>query len=144
VTSNDPFELTRFLEAQQDVFDRAFAEVRNGRKESHWMWFIFPQMAGLGQSATSRRFAIRSLDEAKSYLSHPVLGSRLRQSVEALLHWAGVRDAQSIFGPVDAAKLRSSLTLFSVASPGEALFRDALAAFYESPDPQTLRLLDAA
>jgi uncharacterized protein (DUF1810 family) len=143
VTSNDPFELTRFLEAQQDVFDRAFAEVRNGRKESHWMWFIFPQMAGLGQSATSRRFAIRSLDEAKSYLSHPVLGSRLRQSVEALLHWAGVR-AQSIFGPVDAAKLRSSLTLFSVASPGEALFRDALAAFYESPDPQTLRLLDAA
>jgi len=144
VTSNDPFELTRFLEAQQDVFDSALAELRDGQKRTHWMWFVFPQIAGLGQSAMSRRFAIRSLDEAKAYLSHPVLGSRLRQSVEVLLDWAGARDAQSIFGPVDAAKLRSSLTLFSSASPGDALFRNALAAFYGSPDPHTLRLADLA
>jgi uncharacterized protein (DUF1810 family) len=137
----DPFDLQRFVDAQQSVFDSALSELREGAKRSHWMWFIFPQIAGLGHSPTSRRFAIRSLDEARAYLQHPLLGTRLRQAVEGLLAWAARRDALSIFGPVDALKLRSSLTLFAAAAPGERLFEDALSAFFDFADPETLRLL---
>ncbi|MGN6156036.1 MAG: DUF1810 domain-containing protein, partial [Sphingomicrobium sp.] len=107
---SDPFQLERFIEAQAGTFDRALSELRDGAKQSHWMWFIFPQIAGLGHSAMSRRYAIQSIAEAKAYLAHPLLGMRLRQSVDALLAWAEKRDAQTIFGSVDAIKLRSSLT----------------------------------
>jgi uncharacterized protein (DUF1810 family) len=143
VTSDsDPFQLERFVDAQEGVFDTALSELRDGAKRNHWMWFVFPQIAGLGRSPTSRRFAIRSLDEARAYLGHAVLGPRLRQSTEILLGWAGKRDAKAIFGPVDAMKLRSSLTLFAAAAPDDALFGHALAAFFGSPDPATLRLLE--
>lgn len=139
--NSDPFELDRFVEAQAGTFDTALSELRSGAKHSHWMWFVFPQVAGLGHSATSRRYAIASLAEAKAYLDHPLLGARLRQSVDALLPWAGKRDAAAILGPIDAIKLRSSLTLFAAAAPDEARFEQALAAFFGSPDPATLSLL---
>lgn len=144
MTSTDPFHLERFVEAQQGVFENALAELSSGQKRSHWMWFVFPQIAGLGHSAASRHFAIRSLDEAKAYLRHPLLGPRLSQSVEALLGWAGKRDAVAIFGPVDSAKFRSSLTLFGTAAPHDPLFTHALAVFYGSPDALTLQLIGAS
>ncbi len=136
-----PFDLQRFVDAQAGVFEQALSELEAGAKRSHWMWFVFPQIEGLGQSATSRRYAIRSLDEARAYLGNPLLGPRLRQCVEALLSWKGRRDSLAIFGPVDSMKLRSSLTLFGAAAPEDPLFGEALAAFFGSPDPQTLRLL---
>ncbi len=139
--SPDPFSLHRFVDAQEGIFDTALSELRNGAKRSHWIWFVFPQIAGLGHSPTSQRYAIRSLDEAKAYLDHAILGPRLRQCVETLLAWAGVRNAETIFGPIDAMKLRSSLTLFAAAAPEDPLFERALAAFFDSPDPETLRLL---
>jgi uncharacterized protein (DUF1810 family) len=137
----DPFDLERFVDAQAGVFEAALSEIASGSKRSHWMWFVFPQMAGLGHSPMGRRYALRSLDEARAYLGHPVLGPRLRQSVEALLGWEGRRDPVAIFGSIDAIKLRSSLTLFAAAAPGEPPFAEALTAFFDSPDPQTLRLL---
>jgi len=137
----DPFDLQRFVDAQEGVFDIALAELRSGAKQSHWMWFVFPQIAGLGQSPMSRRYAIGSIVEARAYLNHPLLGTRLRQAVDAVLAWAGRRDAAEILGEVDAMKLRSSLTLFAAASPGDSLFDDALGAFFDSPDPLTKRLL---
>lgn len=137
----DPHDLQRFVNAQASIFDQALAELNAGSKRTHWMWFIFPQIAGLGQSAMSRKYAIRSLDEARAYLAHPLLGPRFRQSVEAILAWADRRDAVSILGLIDAVKLRSSLTLFAKAAPGEPLFARALDDFFGSPDPQTLRLL---
>jgi uncharacterized protein (DUF1810 family) len=105
------------------------------------MWFIFPQIAGLGHGPMSRHYAIRSLDEAKAYLEHPLLGPRLRQSADALLPWSGKRDATAILGPVDAMKLRSSLTLFAAAAPGDPLFDRALTSLFDSPDSATLSLL---
>lgn len=125
------------------MFDTALEELRSGRKRNHWMWFIFPQVAGLGHSATSRHFAIRTLDEARAYLDHPLLGHRLRQSTEALAGWSGKRDPQSIMGSIDSLKLRSSLTLFATAAPGEPVFEETLRAFFGAPDPETLRLLEA-
>jgi uncharacterized protein (DUF1810 family) len=139
----DPFDLQRFIDAQAGVFDDALSELRAGAKRSHWMWFVFPQIAGLGQSPMSRRYAIRSLDEARAYLAHPLLGPRLRESIEAVLPWAGKRDAATIFGSIDAMKLRSSLTLFAEAAPAEPLFTEALRAFFDSPDRETFRLLRA-
>lgn len=139
--ASDPFDLQRFVDAQQGVFPAALSELRRGSKQSHWMWFVFPQVAGLGDSAMSRRFAILSLDEARAYVAHSLLGPRLRDSVEALLEWAGQRGAERIFGPVDAMKLRSSLTLFAEAAPDEMVFSRALGAFFSSPDPETLRIL---
>jgi uncharacterized protein (DUF1810 family) len=144
VTSDDPFQLNRFVQAQEGVFETALAELEAGEKRSHWMWFIFPQLAGLGQSAMSRHFAIRSLDEAKAYLNHPLLGPRLRQAVEVLRSWAGRRDAESILGAVDATKLRSSLTLFSTAAPDDPLFKRTLDAFPDSPDAITLQLIETS
>ena len=143
MTSEDPFDLGRFVAAQDEggVYDAALGELRRGRKTSHWMWFVFPQIAGLGRSATARRFAISSLDEARSYLRHPVLGPRLLQSSEAV---AGLRGttAQQIFGGIDAQKLHSSMTLFLRARPEEALFTKVLDAFFDGvPDAATDALL---
>ena len=140
-TDFDPFQLQRFVQAQASVIDTALSELREGAKRSHWMWFIFPQIAGLGHSPMSQRYAIRSLDEARAYLGHPMLGPRLREAADALLAWAGKRSATDIFGAVDAMKLRSSLTLFATAAPDDLLFEQALTAFFDSPDPATLRIL---
>lgn len=140
---SDPYNLQRFVAAQATVFTTAISELTAGCKQSHWMWFIFPQLVGLGRSATSRFYAIRSIDEARAYWDHPILGPRLRQSVEALLRWSSVRSAEEILGPVDALKLRSSLTLFSFAAPTE-LFSRALDLFFDAgPDQRTLALLNA-
>src|SRR5438876_5495861 len=113
---DDPYDLERFVTAQNagGTYERAIEELRRGRKTSHWMWFVFPQIAGLGQSPISRRFAIRSLDEARAYLAHPVLGPRLRDSTQAVLQHKG-KAANDIFGGIDAIKLRSSMTLFALA-----------------------------
>jgi uncharacterized protein (DUF1810 family) len=142
----DPYDLERFVAAQDSAgtYDRALAELRGGRKVSHWMWFVFPQIAGLGQSATSRRFSISSLDEARAYLRHPVLGPRLAESARILTR-APHGDAARIFGALDAQKLRSSMTLFLRAAPDEPLFAQVLGRFFDGvPDPATDRLLDAA
>lgn len=136
----DPFQLQRFVDAQEGVFDVALLELQAGRKQSHWMWFIFPQLAELGRSPTSQFYGIRSLHEARAYLAHPLLGDRYRQCVEAVHMWGGKRDAAEIFGDVDAMKLRSSLTLFEAAS-GDPLMADALQVFFEEPDEATLRIL---
>ena len=136
----DPFQLQRFVDAQERQFDVALAELEAGRKQSHWMWFIFPQLAELGRSPTALFYGIRSLREARAFLAHPLLGERYRQSVSALQGWAGGRSAVEILGDVDALKLRSSLTLFEVAS-GDPLFAGALKAFFEGPDETTLQAL---
>lgn len=143
MTSRDPYDLQRFVDAQDEVFEVALAELRAGSKSSHWMWFIFPQIEGLGQSAISRHFAIQSINEAIAYLQHPLLGDRLRQSVEAVLPWAALRSADEIFGPVDAMKLRSSLTLFDKVAPN-SLFASALNCLFDGKrDDRTLALLNA-
>lgn len=139
----DPHHLQRFLDAQDGgTYDRALAELRAGRKTSHWMWFVFPQIAGLGSSPMSQAYAIRSLDEARAYLEHPVLGPRLRESTEALLAADPGASAEAILGGIDAMKVRSSMTLFHRAAPDEQLFRDALARFYGGEaDEETERRL---
>ena len=140
----DPFNLQRFVDAQTGTIEIALSELAAGCKRSHWMWFVFPQLAGLGRSPTAMFYAIASLDEARAYLDHPLLGPRLRQCVDALLPWAGRRSAVEILGPVDAMKLRSSLTLFDRASAGD-FFASALAGFFDGePDDGTLALLDHA
>lgn len=137
----DPYRLARFVDAQAGVYETALAELRRGRKTSHWMWFVFPQIAGLGSSATARTYAIASLDEARAYLAHPILGPRLRTCVDALLRHE-VITAHEIFGSPDDLKLRSSLTLFAAAAPDEPIFQRALAKYFSGePDPLTLRLL---
>lgn len=127
MTIDDPYELERFLQAQERdaTFERALDELRRGQKTGHWMWFIFPQVAGLGRSATSRYYAISSLAEARAYLAHPVLGPRLRAGA-ALLAARATKKAPEILGGLDAQKLRSSMTLFLRAAPGEALFQQVL------------------
>jgi uncharacterized protein (DUF1810 family) len=130
-------DLERFVEAQAGVYARAIDELRRGRKTGHWMWFIFPQIAGLGMSEMSRTYAIGSLDEARAYLAHPILGPRLRECFEAVLA-AGDRTAVEIMGPVDAKKLRSCLTLFHRAAPEEPVFARGLDRFYGGiPDAAT-------
>ncbi|HEX8841259.1 MAG TPA: DUF1810 domain-containing protein [Sphingomicrobium sp.] len=139
----DPHNLQRFIDAQDGVFETALAELRSGLKQSHWIWFVFPQLAGLGRSPTAQHYAIASLEEARAYLDHPLLGPRLRRSVEVLLPWAGHRTAEQVLGPVDAMKLRSSLTLFDQAEPA-GLFGDAIRAFFSGErDERTLALLGA-
>ncbi len=133
------FDLDRFVTAQdaEGIYERAVAELRDGHKTSHWMWFVFPQIAGLGQSQMSRRFAISSLDEAVAYLHHPVLGPRLRECT-ALLADRSDRTAEEIFGPVDAQKLRSSMTLFMRATPDGDLFCQVLGSYFGGlPDEAT-------
>jgi uncharacterized protein (DUF1810 family) len=135
------FDLDRFVTAQAPVYETVLAELRAGRKRTHWMWFVFPQMAGLGRSATARHYAIGSLDEARAYLDHPLLGARLRACCALLLALAG-DDAHAVFGDPDDVKLRSSLTLFAHAAPAEAVFQDCLDKYFGgSADTATLELL---
>jgi len=123
------YDLERFVTAQDRVYAGVLEELRAGRKSSHWMWFVFPQVAGLGLSETSRRYAISSLEEARAYLAHPVLGPRLVECARVLAELDG-RSAEEIFGPVDSMKLRSSMTLFARADPGEILFRGVLDRYF--------------
>ena len=140
----DGFNLGRFVDAQAPVYAEALAELRRGRKESHWMWFIFPQLAGLGHSAMARFYAIGSLDEARAYLAHEVLGPRLGQCTEAVLAHRG-RGAEAIFGPIDAMKLRSSMTLFEAAAGEAGTFGQALDSFFDGArDAATLELIASA
>lgn len=133
--------LDRFVEAQDGVYDRALAELRAGRKASHWMWFVFPQIAGLGRSAMAQRYAITSLDEARAYLAHPVLGPRLVECARVLTELAGT-SAEAVFGGIDAIKLRSSMTLFAHAAPEEPGFRAVLDRYFDgAEDPATLERL---
>ncbi|WP_306919585.1 MULTISPECIES: DUF1810 domain-containing protein [unclassified Arthrobacter] len=140
----DPYDLERFVTAQDlgGTYRRALAELRQGSKRSHWMWFVFPQLAGLGHSATARRYALSSLDEARAYLRHPVLGPRLLESAAAVSGLAG-RTAGQIFGSTDEKKLRSSITLFLRADPEEPAFRRLLDQYFEGlPDTATDELLE--
>jgi uncharacterized protein (DUF1810 family) len=137
------FDLERFASAQAGVHDRALAELRAGRKQSHWMWFVFPQLRGLGRSETSRFYGLAGLAEARAYLADPVLGPRLRAAFQAVLGAPGT--AVEVLGPVDAMKLRSSATLFLRAAPRESIFQAVLDRFFEGvPDPATDQLLDDA
>lgn len=144
MTTAGPFDLERFVAAQDagGTYDRAVRELRAGFKTSHWMWFVFPQIVGLGQSSISREFAISSLEEAQAYLRHPVLGPRLRECTSILLGTEG-RTAEGIFGAVDALKLRSSMTLFQRAAPDESMFEQAVDRFFNGrPDAATDLRLD--
>jgi uncharacterized protein (DUF1810 family) len=139
VRVDDRFNLQRFVEAQESggTYEAAVAELRRGRKTSHWMWFVFPQIAGLGRSPMARTYAISSMAEAKAYLQHEVLGTRLVQSASIVASSTGV-DAEQIFGAIDAMKLKSSMTLFSRAAEDEPVFRDVLDRFFDGQtDPAT-------
>jgi uncharacterized protein (DUF1810 family) len=138
---DDPYQLARFVAAQAVSYDQAVAELRRGRKIGHWIWYVFPQIAGLGMSPTSQRYAIRSLDEARAYLEHPVLGARLIEAASILLDNTD-STADQILGELDAMKLRSSMTLFQQAEPDEPVFGRVLDRFFEGiPDAETLRRL---
>lgn len=140
--TDDNFDLARFLEAQDGTLEIALCELRAGSKRSHWMWFVFPQLAELGRSPTAKFYGFESIAEALAYLRHPILGPRLRQCVEALLPWAGERTAEQILGPVDAMKLRSCMTLFDMVEP-DGLFAQALVNFFGGQkDERTLALLE--
>ncbi|WP_433909160.1 DUF1810 domain-containing protein [Sphingomonas yabuuchiae] len=133
--------LIRFVEAQADSFATALAELRKGRKQSHWMWYIFPQIAGLGRSATAQFYAIADAGEARAYLAHPLLGERLNQAVAAAIDAPG--SVEAIFGGIDAMKLRSSLTLFAAVADDPEPFRRGLERFFDGQDdPTTLARLD--
>lgn len=138
------FDLERFVSAQEAVYDGVVGELRRGRKTGHWIWFIFPQIAGLGRSSTSAFYAIGSLEEARAYLAHPVLGPRLRECASLLLAAPPGRTAADILGELDALKVRSSMTLFARAAPDEDVFRDVMNRFFDSSfDPMTDSLLAA-
>ena len=142
-TVEDPYDLDRFVSAQDGggTYRQALAELRQGAKRSHWMWFVFPQLAGLGHSPTARRYALTGLDEARAYLRHPVLGPRLLESALAVAGLEG-RTAGQIFGGMDEKKLRSSITLFLRADPEEAIFQRLLDQYFEGlPDAATDQLL---
>jgi uncharacterized protein (DUF1810 family) len=143
MTTEDPFDLQRFVRAQDEggTYERALAELRRGAKVSHWMWFVFPQIAGLGQSSISRRYAISSVAEARAYLDHPVLGPRLTECAGVVAVLTG-RTAEQIFGGIDAVKLRSSMTLFLHAGPQRPAFRQVLDRYFGGvADPVTERLI---
>jgi uncharacterized protein (DUF1810 family) len=136
---DDPYDLERFVAAQNagGTYDRATRELRDGRKRSHWMWFVFPQIAGLGRSEMARTYAISSMEEARAYVAHPLLGPRLVECAGIVAGLQG-RTAQEIFGEVDAQKLHSSMTLFHRASPGEPSFRPVLDVYFDGrEDPAT-------
>jgi uncharacterized protein (DUF1810 family) len=135
------FDLRRFVAVQQDIYPQALAELKAGHKQSHWMWFIFPQLAGLGTSPMAVHYALGSAAEARAYLGHPLLGARLRESVAAMLAHKGARP-EAILGGIDATKFRASLTLFEAATDDPAPFAEALDAFYHGErDARTLALL---
>lgn len=139
---DDPFELERFVSAQRESYPVALAEIRAGAKLSHWSWYVFPQLLGLGSSAMARRYAIRSPREARAYLAHPVLGARLHETVAAMCAHRGRRSAETILGGIDAMKFRSCVTLFALVADDPAPFREALAAFFGGePDPLTVRIV---
>jgi uncharacterized protein (DUF1810 family) len=141
MTATDPFDLERFVHAQRGSHDQALAELRGGRKETHWMWFVLPQLRGLGSSGIARRYGIASVAEARAYLAHPVLGPRLLECVAAMNALPG-SDAERVLGSIDAVKFRSCLTLFAVAVPEEPAFRGALDKYFGGrDDPRTLELL---
>src|SRR3954454_25215941 len=138
---NDTHDLARFLDAQAGDYDRALAEIRGGRKRSHWMWYVFPQIEGLGFSSMSRRYSIKSADEARAYLDHPLLGRRLVECAEAALAVEG-RSALEIFGSPDDMKLKSCATLFASVSPPDSVFAQLLDKYFEGErDGKTLQLL---
>jgi uncharacterized protein (DUF1810 family) len=138
----DSFPLDRFLTAQARDYPRALAELQAGEKRSHWMWYVFPQLRGLGRSDNANYYGIASLDEARAYLAHPVLGARLRECVVALLNLGG-SDAEAVLGTVDAQKLRSCLTLFRLACPQEPVFAHALNRYFGGQlDARTIALLE--
>jgi uncharacterized protein (DUF1810 family) len=139
----DRYDLSRFLLAQEAVYEQALSEIRSGGKRSHWMWYIFPQIDGLGFSSTAKHYAIKSLLEAKAFLEHPVLGPRLVECAEAVLSLEG-RSAKEIFGSPDDLKLRSCATLFASVSPPGSVFDRLLGKYYQGkPDGKTLQLLNA-
>ena len=139
--SGDPYDLGRFLGPQEDDYEQALAEIVSGRKVSHWMWYVFPQIDGLAFSSTSKRYAIKSAEEARAYLAHPVLGPRLLECAEAVIGVEG-RSAREIFGSPDDLKLRSCATLFASVSPRDSVFDRLLAKYYQGTrDDVTLRLL---
>jgi uncharacterized protein (DUF1810 family) len=141
-TSNpsDPYDLNRFISAQEGVYDRALAELRGGQKRSHWMWYIFPQIEGLGNSPTTRLYSIKSLEEARQYLAHPVLGARLVECAEAVLAVQG-QSASDIFGHPDDWKLQSSMTLFKLVSGPGSVFERVLDKYYQGKqDSRTLQI----
>jgi uncharacterized protein (DUF1810 family) len=139
--SDDPYGLDRFVQAQAGHYTDALAEVRAGRKRSHWMWFVFPQLEGLGSSYMARRYAITGAAEARAYLAHPVLGPRLRECCDAVLGLEG-RTAREIFGGIDEMKLRSCVTLFADVSPPGSVFERVLRRYFDGlQDEETLRLL---
>jgi uncharacterized protein (DUF1810 family) len=139
--SNDPFDLNRFLQAQQDDYEQALSQIASGRKRTHWMWYIFPQIVGLAFSSTSKRYAIKSLDEARAYLDHPILGPRLLACAEAVVRLEG-RSAREIFESPDDLKLRSCATLFASVSPPGSVFASLLTKYYQDRrDQKTLDLL---
>ena len=141
---DDPYDLDRFLQAQASDYDRALRELKIGRKRSHWMWYIFPQIDGLGFSSTSNRYAIKSVDEARAYLDHPVLGPRLHECAEAVMRAEG-RSATEIFGSPDDMKLRSCATLFASVLPTGSVFERVLTKFYQGErDDKTVRITDGA
>jgi uncharacterized protein (DUF1810 family) len=138
---DDPYDLARFVTAQADTYDDAIEELRRGHKRSHWMWYVFPQVKGLGSSHAAQRFGISSLDEARAYLQHPVLGPRLHECAEAMLGNTEAT-ARQVLGDVDAMKLRSSMTLFQLAAPQETVFARVIDRFFEgAPDAETIRRL---
>ncbi|HEY0401485.1 MAG TPA: DUF1810 domain-containing protein [Blastococcus sp.] len=138
---SDPFSLQRFVDAQAQTYDQALHELRDGEKRTHWMWFVFPQLTGLGRSGMAQRFAISGLEEARAYAAHPTLGRRLVESARALTD-LDTADAVQVFGPVDAQKLQSSMTLFALAVPDEPVFRQVLDHYFDGAedDATTSRL----
>ena len=132
---SDPHDLQRFVDAQSATYDQALAELRAGEKRTHWMWFVFPQIAGLGRSGMAQRFAIHDLDEARAYLAHPTLGRRLIECAKALTD-LDTTDPQRVFGPVDAMKLRSSMTLFAHAAPDQPVFREVLDHWFDGTEDE--------
>jgi uncharacterized protein (DUF1810 family) len=138
---DDPYDLARFLRAQEADYDRAISEIRSGLKRSHWMWYIFPQIDGLGFSSASKRYSIKSLGEARAYLDHPILGPRLLECAEAVFSVEG-RSAAEILGSPDDLKLKSCATLFACVSPPDSVFDRLLGKYYGgSRDAKTLQLL---
>jgi uncharacterized protein (DUF1810 family) len=140
----DPYDLFRFVQAQSSDYERALSEIRKGRKETHWMWYVFPQFDGLAFSSTSRHYAIKSVGEAEAYLRHPILGARLRESAEATLAVEG-RNASDVFGSPDDMKLQSSATLFAAVSPPGSVFEKVLDKYFGGErDARTIGLLERA
>ena len=140
-SSNDPFNLQRFVSAQEPVFEQVVSELRQGAKRTHWIWFIFPQIEGLGHSQTARKFSLSSLEEAQAYINHSLLGQRLRECTH-LVNLVKGRSIQEIFGYPDDLKFRSSMTLFAHATSDNAVFKDALQKYFEGEfDPLTIERL---